>query len=255
MNQITEILQKVERDYNVQILYACETGSRGWGFPSPDSDYDIRFIYMNEPNWYLSLSEKKDTIEFMDGDWDLSGWDVRKALRLLSKSNAPMIEKLNSPIVYLEKEGFRKQTLEITKEVYNPIAVFHHYFSLVNNFWDSLKYEREQKLKSLLYVSRSLLSSIWVLKDEGIVPMQLKELMVNAPAEIREKLKGLVEFKLEKSEKYLHSFDEELNGWINETICFLDKEKNNIRVQQVDYEILNDYFKKLWHEANNHRNG
>src|SRR5689334_24149442 len=90
MKTIEQLLKEIEKEKHVRILYACETGSRAWGFPSPDSDYDIRFIYMHEKDWYLSLSQKKDTIEHMDGDLDITGWDLKKALTLLKKSNATL---------------------------------------------------------------------------------------------------------------------------------------------------------------------
>jgi hypothetical protein len=93
MNNIKHILTEIERKKNIKILYACETGSRAWGFPSPDSDFDIRFMYMHERDWYLSLNVKKDTIEIMDGDLDVTGWDLKKSLTLLKKSNAPLMAK------------------------------------------------------------------------------------------------------------------------------------------------------------------
>src|SRR5512134_2562557 len=98
----TEILQclaEIERNHGVRVLYACESGSRAWGFASPDSDYDVRFIYVNDLDWYLSVEDHRDVIEIMDGDLDLSGWDLRKSLKLLRKSNPALIEWLSSPIV------------------------------------------------------------------------------------------------------------------------------------------------------------
>ena len=89
MKNILQILKQIEEEYKLKILYACETGSRAWGFPSPDSDFDIRFIYMHERNWYLFLNERKDTIEFMLNDeLDITGWDLNKCLFMLKMSNA-----------------------------------------------------------------------------------------------------------------------------------------------------------------------
>ncbi|MEP7144556.1 MAG: nucleotidyltransferase domain-containing protein [Ferruginibacter sp.] len=109
MENIKQILKEIEQMKNIKILYACETGSRAWGFPSPDSDYDIRFIYMHERDGYLSLNQRKDTIEWMDGDLDITGWDLRKSLVLLQKSNVPLIERFQSPIEYYSAPGFKKR--------------------------------------------------------------------------------------------------------------------------------------------------
>src|SRR5437879_13444130 len=99
-NQISDELLAIEERERVRILYACESGSRAWGFPSADSDYDVRFIYVHRPEWYLSVFEKRDVIERPLKDClDLSGWDIKKALQLLRKSNAPLLEWLGSPIV------------------------------------------------------------------------------------------------------------------------------------------------------------
>lgn len=105
--KILQKLQEIEKLHNVKVLYAVESGSRAWGFASPDSDYDIRFIYQHEADYYLSLWEQPDVIEFMtEDDLDGSGWDLRKAVKLLAKSNAPLLEWLYSPVVYYQDDAF-----------------------------------------------------------------------------------------------------------------------------------------------------
>src|SRR5687768_3819263 len=105
MNETIEAaLLAIQTEQNIKIVYACESGSRAWGFPSEDSDYDIRFIYLHPPEWYLSvdLENQSDVFEVpITGILDISGWDLRKALKLLYKSNPPLLEWLNSPILYL----------------------------------------------------------------------------------------------------------------------------------------------------------
>ena len=98
--RIDEELEAIESQNNVKILYACESGSRAWGFPSKDSDYDIRFIYIHRTEWYLRVdnSRLRDVIEKpIDDELDVSGWELRKALILFKKSNPAFIEWLNSP--------------------------------------------------------------------------------------------------------------------------------------------------------------
>ncbi len=98
---IGEALAQAEQRYDVKVLLAVESGSRAWGFASPDSDWDVRFIYVHRPEWYLGIDEKRDVIEEMlPLDIDLAGWDLRKALRLFRKSNPPLLEWLRSPLNY-----------------------------------------------------------------------------------------------------------------------------------------------------------
>lgn len=103
--QITQQIHHVCQQQELTCLHAIESGSRAWGFASPDSDYDVRMIYVQPLDWYLQLFEAKDTFEYIQNDlfdvpFDIAGWDIRKVLRLMYKSNALVFEWLNSPIVY-----------------------------------------------------------------------------------------------------------------------------------------------------------
>src|ERR1700750_123697 len=132
---VINILQQIEKEYEVKILFACETGSRAWGFPSPDSDYDIRFIYMHKQDWYLCLNERKDTIEFMlNEELDITGWDLRKSLLLLKKSNTALIERFQSPVEYYAVKNFKDDFKKLITEYYSPAAVFYHHYSLAKKF-------------------------------------------------------------------------------------------------------------------------
>ncbi len=99
--RVRTALAQVEAERNVRVLFACESGSRAWGFASRDSDYDVRFLYVHQRDWYLSVEDRRDVIEQpIAEDLDVSGWELRKALRLLRKSNPPLLEWLKSPVVY-----------------------------------------------------------------------------------------------------------------------------------------------------------
>ncbi len=118
---ILQKLNEVEEKYDVKILYACETGSRAWGFPSPDSDYDVRFVFAFKD--YMTIDEPRDVIEFqVDETWDITGWDLRKSLRLFRSTNSAMIERLNSPIIYKETGSFREQLKALMPQYYAPKA-------------------------------------------------------------------------------------------------------------------------------------
>ncbi len=101
--RVRQVLGEVEERYDVRVLYACESGSRGWGFASPDSDYDVRFLYVHPPEWYLRVEAQRDVIELpIDHELDVCGWEWRKALGLLKRANPTLIEWLDSPVVYQE---------------------------------------------------------------------------------------------------------------------------------------------------------
>ncbi len=114
-----------------EILFAIESGSRGWGFESSDSDYDVRFVYAHKENWYLQVFDGKDIIDLpVDEVLDINGWDIRKALQLMYKSNAPLFEWITSPIVYEEVESVRERMLKLANEYFSPISCTHHYINL-----------------------------------------------------------------------------------------------------------------------------
>lgn len=179
-NRISTELETIERNEDVRILYACESGSRAWGFPSRDSDYDVRFIYVQRPAWYLSinLEHQRDVIERPVTDQlDLSGWDLRKALKLLLKSNPPLLEWLQSPIVYRDVSGMADQLRTLLPDYTAPIACHYHYLHMAQgNFRDYLRGDVVW-VKKYFYVLRPLLAVLWIESGRGVVPMQFSTLV------------------------------------------------------------------------------
>lgn len=113
--QIEIDLKRLEKEKDIKILYAVESGSRAWGFASTDSDWDVRFIYVHRPEWYLSIEDKRDNMEVMlPNDLDFAGWELRKTLKLFRKSNPPLLEWLRSPLIYLEQFSTANQMRELT---------------------------------------------------------------------------------------------------------------------------------------------
>jgi predicted nucleotidyltransferase len=252
MEKMENILFEIERKKQVKILYACETGSRAWGFPSPDSDYDIRFIYMHEVDWYLSLSQKKDTIEHMDGDLDITGWDLKKSLSLLKKSNATLIERFQSPIQYYEVPGFSVEFRRLVESYYSPTAVFFHHYSLAKKFREELGDKTEFKLKSFFYMLRSLLSCHWIILDSSVLPMHIEGLMRHTDENIRERIRKLIELKAGVGEKYLHKKDGFLDEWVMDSFETIEKGRQNLGVSKTGISPLNEFFlKMLYAKADN----
>jgi predicted nucleotidyltransferase len=176
--KILENLKRIEIDYGVKIILACESGSRAWGFPSKDSDYDVRFIYVHPRDWYLPIHGKRDVIELpIDAELDINGWDIRKSLRLLRKSNSPLLEWLSSPIVYKNVEAAIFPFFELSKRAFLPESSCHHYLSMARS--NILKFQNGQdvKIKTYLYAARTILCCKWIIKRMNQPPMQLQDLL------------------------------------------------------------------------------
>jgi hypothetical protein len=179
-NEILSRLSRAEEEHGVRILFAVESGSRAWGFASPNSDYDVRFIYAHAPSWYqaVDLEERRDVIEYaiMD-DIDINGWDVRKALRLYWKSNPAFIEWIQSPITYMDKSLFRAGALGLLPSVYAPEKGIHHYRSMARSNYRGYLREAVVPLKKYFYVLRPLLAARWVKTTGGAAPIEFEKLL------------------------------------------------------------------------------
>lgn len=181
--EIERRLAAAEREHDVRVIYACESGSRAWGFESTDSDYDARFLYVHRPEWYLSvdLEERRQVIEQpIEGLWDVNGWDLRKALRLFRKSNPPLMEWIQSPIVYLERgTGAARMRAEIER-FYAPAASLYHYLHMAQKNFRGYLQGEEVRTKKYLYVLRPLLACRWIERGLGAVPMEFERLVAAA---------------------------------------------------------------------------
>jgi uncharacterized protein len=179
----TEILHRIsaaEQQHGVRVLLAVESGSRAWGFESPNSDFDARFIYAHPRDWYLSvgLEEQRDVIEYpIVDDIDLNGWDIRKALRLFWKSNPAFIEWIQSPIIYVESGTFADQVRKLIPDIYSCKSGVHHYRSMaLTNFRGYLKGDLVP-LKKYFYVLRPLLAVRWLERYRCPAPIEFQKLL------------------------------------------------------------------------------
>ncbi len=201
--EILRRLESIEASENVRILYACESGSRAWGFPSRDSDYDVRFIYLRPLEWYLSIDVefKRDVLEYKIEDvFDLSGWDLRKALSLLRKGNPPLIEWLGSPIVYTETKPVIDMMREVAKKYFSPVASLYHYWNMAKgNYRDYLRNKDGTVwLKKYFYVLRPLLAIRWIELGLGVVPTEFGKLLERTIDErnLKSEIKELLRLKI-----------------------------------------------------------
>jgi hypothetical protein len=166
-------LDRIEKSENVKIIFACESGSRAWGFSSKDSDYDVRFIYVRKTPYYLSIRKKRDVIERPISEMlDISGWDIAKALTLLGKSNPPLLEWLQSPIVYRETVSIISKIRELVPDYYSPKSCMYHYLHMAQgNFREYLRSDVVW-VKKYFYVLRPVLGCLWIESGYGIVPIE-----------------------------------------------------------------------------------
>jgi predicted nucleotidyltransferase len=177
-SRIDKALLAVEENEGVVILFACESGSRAWGFASTDSDYDVRFIYLRPPPWYLSVAKRRDVIEKpITDELDLSGWDLPKALGLFKKGNPPLFEWLGSPIVYCDRHGVAEALRQEAQSSFAPPSAFHHYLSMAKkNYREYLRGE-QVRLKKYFYVLRPILAAFYVEKHHRMAPTPFADLL------------------------------------------------------------------------------
>jgi len=177
---VPDRLDRLEADRDVTVLYACESGSRAWGFASADSDFDVRVVYVHPRDWYLSvdLERRDDTVDPpTEGEIDLHGWDLRKALGLFRGANPTLREWLRSPIVYREESAVMDRWRALVPDYYPPGAVARAYRGLARSVAEQNLADDPIAHKAYLYVLRALLAVRWVEQDRGPVPLEFERLL------------------------------------------------------------------------------
>ncbi len=197
--QILGRLERAEAEHSVRILYACESGSRAWNFASPDSDYDVRFIYVRSRDWYLAfdIERQRDVIEYpVVNDIDCSGWDVRKALYLFTRTNGALLEWLHSPIKYIERGRFASELRDLAPRAFSSTALCYHYSHMARRNAREYLFNDRVRLKKYFYVLRPLLAIRYIEQEKGIPPVRFEALVeAVAPDSIRPSLASLLTLK------------------------------------------------------------
>jgi predicted nucleotidyltransferase len=239
--KIIEKLKELERTESIAILHAVESGSRAWGFASPDSDYDVRFFYVRPRNEYLRLEQRRDVIERqIDGELDINGWDLDKTLRLLHGSNPTLFEWSASPIVYSTTDYFQS-IIPVISEYFVAKSGLWHYLSMAEkNYREYLKGEIV-RAKKYFYVIRPLLACRWILAKGTPPPMLFSELLDSQlEPEHRPAVDELLRIKRDMPE----IGEIPRIGQLNE---FIDK---NLILVRKQIEQLPDGSKKSWEPLN-----
>jgi len=218
--EILRRLAELEADQGMTLLFACESGSRAWGFPSPDSDYDVRFVYVKPLPYHLSLGSKDDTLNIMlPGDLDLSGWELGKVLRLFAKSNIPLFEWIQSPLIYLRNEAFHQQLLDLLPQFFNPIAGIHHYLNMAKSSLGAASSLHAISVKKALYALRTSACAAWIEHFQTMPPTDfhliLQETRLISTAR-RAAIERLIDQKRSMEEAFLVDLPETLIRWLQE---------------------------------------
>lgn len=245
-NIIVQKLHEIEEKEHVKILLAVESGSRAWGFASPDSDYDVRFLYVRTREDYLRLDSVRDVIEQPINDLlDINGWDLQKALRLMYKSNPTLFEWLKSPIIYMETE-FADEMRNVMGDYFSMKHSLYHYISMAEGNYKKYLRTEMVKAKKYFYVLRPLLAGQWILETGATPPMLFSELMeAELPDELRAEVENLLEIKVHAPEiKKIPRIDK-LNEYLESEIVRLRKEAGKLGEEgKGGWEKLNEMFLK-----------
>ena len=241
---IQEKLREIEQREECRILLAVESGSRAWGFASPDSDYDVRFIYVRPEKAYLRLDRARDVIEVpINDELDISGWDIDKTLRLLHKSNPTVFEWFSSPIIY-QTSAFADQFRPIMQKYFSSKAGLWHYLHMAEgNYRDYLRGDMV-RAKKYFYVLRPILACKWILEKGTPPPMLFTDLVKSElPDDLSETVYQLLDLKMNSPEiKEIPRIDQ-LNRYLDAGIVSVKEQIEKLPDTPVqDWNELNELF-------------
>jgi predicted nucleotidyltransferase len=222
-NRIDRELDALAQAYDVRILLAVESGSRAWRFPSADSDYDVRFIYMRRPDVHLSIESPRDVIDGLQrGLLDVNGWDIRKALQMLVRSNAVLLEWLTSPVRYRDAGATPAQLLALARETCYLPAVEYHYDRLARRSFNEISSAEDTvRLKAYCYAVRPVLALRWLRRHDTAPPMDVPSLLegIIIADDRRRAIASLIERKAAATERDTAARLPALDSFIAETLA------------------------------------
>lgn len=258
---ITEVLKAIEKDHQVKILYACESGSRAWGFPSKDSDYDVRFLYVHKLDWHLSIDKKRDVIEVprhdrisipVDDLLDVSGWELTKALRLFRKSNPPLLEWLRSGMVYYQSGSAVQRLSDLSKAVFSPVSGIYHYLNMARGNYREYLLGENVKIKKYFYVLRPVLAAKWIEERGSFPPMEFGTLVEELLPDggLKDEIHLLLKRKMAGDELNLEPRIDVINEFLDEELIRLENYAKSLdsKVEDPTPE-LNKLFRDILEEA------
>ncbi len=242
--EIRNKLREIEEQENIRILHAVESGSRAWGFPSRDSDYDVRFFYVRPWQQYLRLDKQRDVIELpINGMLDINGWDLTKTLQLLYKANPTLFEWMASPIIY-HTTPFADAFRPLLHQYFSSQKGLYHYLSMAEgNYRDYLKGDMV-RAKKYFYVLRPVLACLWVLEHQSPPPMLFSELAASQlPEEMKPLINELLDLKMNSPEVKEIPRVVAINQYLDNSIAEIKERLLHVRPDEnAGWEPLNRLF-------------
>jgi uncharacterized protein len=252
---IIDTIKKIEQQNDVKIIFAVESGSRAWGISSENSDYDVRFIYVHKKDWYLSIDEKKEVIQVPINDHlDINGWELRKALRLINKSNPHLFEWLHSGIMYDQNTSFAEKMKRIEPKAFQAKSALYHYLNMAKrNYLDFLQGDII-KIKKYFYVLRPVLACNWIEKYGTFPPVEIsvlvEDILESGPlkqdvlALIQSKIKGEVADSNQRYQQVNHYLKEEIDR-ITNTVKTLEEKRREDIIDELNF-IFRETLSEAW---------
>ena len=243
--KIISALRNIEREKEIKIFYAAESGSRAWGFASPDSDYDVRFLYFHRPQWYFSLGKRQDFFNLMSQDavFDFGGWDLGKTLALLLKGNISLYEWLHSPIKYIEGDVCTEFS-ELAVAYYNPKSLIYSYLSCSKNNYKEQINADMVKIKKYLYIFRTLAACRWIERESTPPPIEMSKLkeMYKPEKGILAFIDELIELKQNGKERNAIARNDGINTWIENTYEYYKEYADSLPEPALKEAPLEEFF-------------
>ena len=241
---ILEELKKIEATHHVKVLFAIEAGSRAYHLASPQSDYDVRFVYIRPKEDYLLLNEVRDVIEWKLNDTlDINGWDLQKFLKLMRQSNPSVMEWCASELVYLEREEM-SYIKALSSEYFSIKKLLYHYYHMALKNWKSLNQTEEVAVKKYLNIFRPLLTAKWMIHHKTFFVLNFHQLVDDCLDEsLKEDMHILIQLK-KGNQMYIKS-NSAFHIYIEKTLEEVKEAINHFEDKETSWDLLNDAFLKV----------
>lgn len=245
--EILDRLEEIEKKENVRIIYAVESGSRAWGVESPDSDYDVRFVYVRKKEDYLKIHEMRDVIEWqLDEILDINGWDLKKTLVQFHKGNATLFEWANSPIVYRTTTEW-EEIYKSCKQFFSVKTSLYHYYGTANSTFRQYLQGDEVKYKKYIYALRPILACKYIENNRTVPPVKFSDLLKqNLPKELSEEIEEMLAIKIKSDEKDMNPKMPAIQKYIEDEIVKYEQISKNMEDDRnPDWEVLDKAFLRV----------